>query len=527
MARKSSSKSSFTYTYDSAKKTVTCRWTCPLKLAMGKGSRYSTKDETVEPREGESFKTAIARTKRELAEIAKERIRLAEIQKQQWLRENKPEETTNVKIYAVEYLRNLPEDKICKGVKSKSRYYAKQYVTSFADWIAENIGEDLQLHQIEKEHCIKWLFYLSEEKGYAFSTVDTMKRSVQACFEIIEEDFEKAPFVYRNHFKKIKTKKIGLENTVVPRKENFTAEQLEYILKRAGEGRNHNKKMKLHTFAYFYFLMVTGWRDAVIADLKWKEIDLQHNIITKIHNKTEDSTGQRTRIYITPTMKWILEEVKKLPAPKRWKDYVFCYGREDTSDLIQSNVTKAQTHMRAMRKELELTSTSQHGKYKISPYAVHSIRGSMISLLKGAGHFNNDLVEYIVGHAGDSVSQTNYERFDNNPELYTREPLEFMEAMIGADKCFIWHILPPAIAQSRLDYEMPDGWQKKLLVNFWEQKAIDLLENHFYELKKAKCMTGAKQVNEIIQRANDLRNYTGASKVTVALVKTLIPVKGL
>ena len=180
-----------------------------------------------------------------------------------------------------------------------------------------------------------------------------------------------------------------------------------------------------------------------------------------------------------------------------------------------------------MRKELELTSTSQHGKYKISPYAVHSIRGSMISLLKGAGHFNNDLVEYIVGHAGDSVSQTNYERFDNNPELYTREPLEFMEAMIGADKCFIWHILPPAIAQSRLDYEMPEGWQKKLLVNFWEQKAIDLLENHFHELKKAKCMTGAKQVNEIIQRANDLRNYTGASKVTVALVKTLIPVKGL
>ena len=74
-------------------------------------------------------------------------------------------------------------------------------------------------------------------------------------------------------------------------------------------------------------------------------------------------------------MKWILEEVKKLPAPKKWKEYVFCYGRENTNNLIQSNVTKAQTHMRAMRKEMELNVTNTPGIYELNPYAVHSIRG--------------------------------------------------------------------------------------------------------------------------------------------------------
>ncbi|MBE6418738.1 MAG: site-specific integrase [Akkermansiaceae bacterium] len=524
MAKKSSSLD-LKYTYDSSSKKLVCRWTCPLKKAMGKSSRYSTKEETVTPNEGESFKSAIARTKVVLAEIAKEKIRLAEIQKQEWLRKNKPEKASNAKIYASEYLRNLPDSKICNGSKYKSRDSARKYVNCFANWLAENIGEDLQLHQIEKEHCIQWVYYLSEKKKYAFSSVDTMKRSVQACFEIIEEDFKDAPYKYRNHFKKIRTKKIGLDNTFVPRKEIFSAEQLEYILKRAGEGRNHNKKMKLHTFAYFYFLMVTGWRDAVIAELKWIDIDLKHNIITKIHNKTENSTQQRTRIYITPTMKWILEEVKKLPAPKKWKEYVFCYGRENTNNLIQSNVTKAQTHMRAMRKEMELNVTNKPGIYELNPYAVHSIRGSMISLLKGAGNFNNDLVEYIVGHSGDSVSENNYERFDDNPELYTRDALEFMEAMIGADKCFIWHVMPSEMAQRRLDCEMPNGWQRKLSVNFWDPKAIELMENYFSELKKSKNHTAAKLVNEIIMRANDMRNDTGLSKVTVSLVQSLLPTK--
>lgn len=527
MAVKRTKKGEFDFFYDTTTKKVTIRWTCPLALLQPTGSRYRTKTLPVEPESGEAFKTAKARVEKILIGIAKEEIQEAEVKAKHWKLQHDPD-TCNEKVYASEYLRNMRDEQLCGTANEKTRYFARQYVTAFADWITTNLGAEFELHQIKKDHCEEWLRYLEVEKKYSFATIGTMKRMVQYAFDRIEETFENSPFVYRNYFKNIKMKKCGLKKTVTPRKENFTIEQLEYILKRAGENRLHNNKMKLHTFAFFYFLMVTGWREGDVAGLKWDEIDLDNKIIRKLFKKTENSSGMTCKLYITPLMQWILEEVKKLPAPKKWKEYVFCYGREDTADLIGSNVTKAQSHIRKMRKEMGLTKTNDgNGVYAMNPYAVHSIRGTVTSLLKGVGNFNNDLVEYILGHVGDSVSQSNYERFDGNPELFTREPIEFMEAMIGADKCFIWHILPPAIAQSRLDYEMPQGWQKKLLVNFWEQKAVDLLENYFYALQKSNSMTGAKQVNDIIKRANEMRSYTGQSKVTVALIKNLIPVKDL
>lgn len=526
MAVKKTKKGKFDFFYDTTSKKVTIRWTCPLAILQPTGSRYKTKTQLVELYHGEAFKTAKARVEKELIALAEEEIQKAEVESKLWRLQHEPA-TCNEKVYASEYLRNMRDEQLCGTANEKTRYYAKQYVTAFADWIAANLGDEFELHQIRKAHCEEWLRYLEEEKKYSFATIGTMKRMVQYAFDRIEETFENAPFVYRNYFKNIKMKKCGLKKTVTQRKENFTIEQLEYILKRAGENRLHNKKMKLHTFAFFYFLMVTGWREGDVAGLKWDEIDLTNKVIRKLFKKTENSSGMVCKLYITPLMLWILEEVKKLPAPKKWKEYVFCYGRANTTDLIGSNVTKAQSHIRKMRKEMGLTKTNdENGVYAMNPYAVHSIRGTVTSLLKGAGNFNNDLVEYILGHVGDSISQSNYERFDGNPELYTRAPIEFMEAMVEADKCFIWHIMPPATAQSRLDSEMPQGWQKKLLVNFWEQKAVDLLENYFYELKKAKSVTGAKQVNEIIQRANDLRNDTGMSKVTIDLVQSLLPVKG-
>lgn len=528
MAVKKTKKGEFDFFYNTTTKKVTIRWTCPLAKTLvelrGCGCRYKEKTLLVLQEHGEAFKTAKARVEKELIAIAKEEIQKAEVEAKQWRLQNDPA-ARNEKVYAAEYLRNMREDKLCGTANEDTRYAARKYVTAFADWIAANLGEKFELHQINKDHCEEWLRYLEAEKNYSFASISTMKRMVQYPFDRIEEIFEKAPYAYRNPFKKISMKKCGLKNTVTERKENFTIEQLEYILKRAGENRQHNKKMKLHTFAFFYFLMVTGWREGDVAGLKWDEIDLKKRVIRKLFKKTKNSSGMVCKLYITPLMLGILEKVKELPAPKKWSEYVFCYGREDTADLIGSNVTKAQTHIRTMRKELGLTQKNEkNGVYAMNPYAVHSIRGTVTSLLKGAGNFNNDLVEFILGHVGDTVSQTSYERFDGNPELYTREPLEFMEAMIEAEKCFICNIYPPELAQSRLDNEMPSGWKTKLLVNFWEQKAVDLLENYFYTLKKSRSRTGAKQVNDIINRANEMRSCTGLPKVTDALVRSLLPI---
>ena len=526
MAIKKTKKGKFYFFYDTTAKKVTIRWTCPLALLKPTGSRYRESTEDVVLYHGEAFKTAKARVEKSLIAYAEEEIRKAEVESKLWRLQHDPD-TCNEKVYASEYLRNMKDEQLTGSADKKSRKAARDYVTAFADWIAANLGDEFELHKITKDHCEEWLRYLEVEKKYSFASIGTMKRMVQYAFDRIEETFEKSPVGSRNYFKKIKMKKCGLKKTVTPRKENFTIEQLGYILKRAGENRQHDKMMKLHTFAFFYFLMVTGWREGDVAGLKWDEVDLDNKIIRKLFKKTENSSGMVCKLYITPLMQWILEKVKELPAPKQWKEYVFCYGREDTANLIGSNVTKAQSHIRRIRQELGLTKTNKkNGVYAMNPYAVHSIRGTVTSLLKGAGNFNNDLVEYILGHVGDSVSQSNYERFDGNPELYTRAPIEFMEAMVEAERCFIWHIMPSGLAQQRLDAEMPSGWQTKLRVNFWEQKAIDLLNMHFHELKKSMSKTGAKEVNEIIQQANEMRNQTGMTNVTEALVQSLLPNKG-
>ena len=520
MAVKKTKKGEFDFFYDTATKKVTIRWTCPLAMAQGKNSRYKTKTLPVVLYHEEAFKTAKARVEKELMAIAEAEIKKVEGEAKHWKLQNDPD-ARNEKVYAAEYLRNMREEQVCGTANVKTRYYAKQYVTAFAGWIAENYGEKFELHQIKKDHCEDWLRYL-ESQGYSFATIGTMKRMVQYAFDRIEETFEDSIHAYRNHFKNIRMKNCGLKNTVINRKENYNTWQLEYILRRAGENRQHNKKMKLHTFAFFYFLMVTGWREGDVAGLKWDEIDFRSRIIHKHFKKTENSSGMHCKLYITPLMQEILEKVKELPAPKQWKEYVFCYGREDTADLIGSNVTKAQTHIRKMRQELDLTKThDKGGKYKMNPYAVHSIRGSVTSLLKGVGNFNNDLVEYILGHAGDSVSQTNYERFDGNPELFTRQPLEFMEVMVDAEETFLKLILPPSQAQGRMARKMPYGWQKKLLASFWEDESVKILEQ-WYNAHEHHSKV-ASTIKSVIRQANDWRWRDGSPTVTPAILRRFMP----
>ena len=153
----------------------------------------------------------------------------------------------------------------------------------------------------------------------------------------------------------------------------------------------------------------------------------------------------------------------------------------------------------------------------MNPYAVHSIRGSVTSLLKGVGNFNNDLVEYILGHAGDSVSQTNYERFDGNPELFTRQPLEFMEVMVDAEETFLKLILPPSQAQGRMDRKMPSGWQKKLLASFWEDESVKILEQ--WHNAHERHPNVASIIKSVIRQANDWRWRDGSPTVTPAILR--------
>lgn len=40
----------------------------------------------------------------------------------------------------------MRDEQLCGTSNEKTRYFAKQHVTAFADWIAANLGDEFELH---------------------------------------------------------------------------------------------------------------------------------------------------------------------------------------------------------------------------------------------------------------------------------------------------------------------------------------------------------------------------------------------
>lgn len=499
--------------YDKATKTVKVRWTDYAKVYLGyKGnSRYGNKQikcgTLYSRKEAEAELMAIAKREQQKS------IERAEELKKQGKRPSSKTSAKDDKVYASSFLRLLENDRITSSELPRTIRDCRNDVNRFADWLDKH-HPNIELKDVDDEVAKAYCTYLS--KNFAYSSVKTYRAHLVYTFNKIVAQFKKSPIKYTNPFREFRLTE-AVKNKVEGRKDIFTFEQLTYILKRAGENEKHKQPARIQRFAFFYLLIVTGWRVGDLAEFKWKDVDFKKRVITNLHGKTEDSTGVHTKIFMTNLMKEVLMTLQELERPKEFKDYLFSVGRGGVKNLRQRNVTNAQTHMDHMREELELHEVAERGKNKMHAHTIHSIRGSFITHM-APKRFDETLVNYIVGHKLTGINEKHYKRYDSDPELYTRDVIETMEQLVDARHAFNValygekHACGLMVEGDSIE-GMPDGWEEYLLQNrFWTEEGLAYL--------RFKAVQGSPPhvIKSMIRGLNAFRLEQGAKFVDASLV---------
>ena len=511
--------------WDKATKTVKVRWTDYEKVLHGaKGySRYG----------GMQRKCGVRYTRKQLEE---ELLAIANREQQKSIERAeayKKNGTTAISsnvtdiskaVVASSFLRLMEDKRITKSERPQTINDCRKDVNRFADWLDKH-HRNIELHKITKLIAQDYCRYLGEQHTY--SSVRTYKAHLVKVFNNIVDIFEESPIKYTNPFARFALNDV-LTDTVINRKSIFTIEQLAYILKRAGEHYKYRKAARIQRFAFFYLLIVTGWRVGDLAEFTWDCVDFNNRRVTNLHNKTAKSTGVYSKIYMTDLMQEILITLRDFERPKKYKKYLFSVGRDDVKDLRQRNVTNSQTHMDNIREELGLHEARKRGKNLMHTHTIHSIRGSFITHMSPP-RYDEKLVNYIVGHQLVDVNDTNYKRYDSDPEFYTREIIETMEGLVDARHAFNVALYGEKQACGLMTEgdsidDMPDGWEEYLLKNrFWTEEGLAYLRFKSVQGNPPHVIKG------MIAGLNKFRVKQGARWVDAALVEkyTGLPYDGL
>lgn len=491
--------------FDKDTNTVKVSWTYHDKAYLGKkgNSRYGNRQ-----RQCNSYLT------REEAEAE-----LLEIANREWLKGIERAEELKAKgvkrssksdkTYASSFLRALENERITSSHIPRTIKDCRRDVNRFADWLDKH-HPSIELKNVDEDVAKAYCAYLN--KNYAARSVKTYKAHLVYTFKSVVSMFKKANTYYTNPFREL-----GLSNNEDARKEIFNFEQLTYILKRAGENEKHKQPARIQRFAFFYLLIVTGWRIGDLAKFQWKDVNFKKRVITNLHGKTENRSAVHTRIYITNLMKEVLMALRDLKRPREFEDYLFSVDRDGVKNLQQRNVTNAQTHMDHMRKELELPEPVKRGKNKMHGHTIHSIRGSFITHMSPP-RYDEKLVNYIVGHKLTGVNEQHYKRYDSDPELYTRDIIETMESLVDARHAFNVVMYGEKHACGLLMEgdgiaDMPDGWEEHLLKErFWKEEGLAYLRF------KAAQGNPPHVIKGMIRGLSDFRVEQGARWVDAALI---------
>ena len=496
--------------YDKVTKTVSVRWTDYEKAYQGyKGnSRYRNRQikcGTIYSRkEAEEELMVIAKREQQKSIERAEELKAKGV---------KPSSVKDDKTYASSFLRLLDDKSITSSELPRTIRDCRNDVNRFADWLDKN-HPNIELKNVDDDVAKAYCNYLS--KKFAYSSIKTYRAHLVYTFNKIVSKFKKSPIRYTNPFREFRLTE-AVKNKVEGRKDIFNFEQLSYILKRAGENEKHKQPARIQRFAFFYLLIVTGWRVGDLAEFQWKDVNFKKRVITNLHGKTEDSTGVHTRIYMTNLMMEVLTALRDLKRPKEFEKYLFSVGRGGVKNLRQRNVTNAQTHMDHMREELELHEVVKRGKNKVHAHTIHSIRGSFITHM-APKRFDETLVNYIVGHKLTGINEKHYKRYDSEPETYTRDIIETMESLVDARHAFDVALYGEKHACGLLMEgdsiaDMPDGWEEYLLQNKrWTEEGIAYLRFKSVQGNPPSVIKG------LIRSLNKYREEQGAKCVDAALV---------
>lgn len=325
----------------------------------------------------------------------------------------------NKPLNAVDYLSSLT--RLTRSNKADSEKYAKASMDKFVGFLSKRYRA-LYLHQINSVIAEE---FIRTQKGYAYTSVETMRHHLAYIFGRICNQMEDSDLKYKNPWRTLIVKDIVTLKKKTP-KSFISPQQFKTVLKNLKVAKRISKRYATCLEAMFHMLWCYGWRICDIAGLKWSNVDFENRVISVTHSKTKDSSGLKTAVYLTDTMMELLNRCKFR------EDYVFdtCKRLGMKKNPTQNNEDNLRNFLRRQLDKMGLDETNKVGKRKVRPYTVHSIRGSVATLLK-LNDFGEERVAYLLGHAGKSIEERAYNRFYLLPKESTQAMVECMEGLIA------------------------------------------------------------------------------------------------
>lgn len=311
----------------------------------------------------------------------------------------------NRRFIAWEYFANV--EKVSGSTHPTTVERNRWVVNTFVDWLKANYPK-LYLHELSRQIAEEYITSLRATK--ALTTVKTFSQVLSWIMKRVLVATEDSDLKYRNPFENFDFSVIEHEAKV--RKAIFTVEQMKQLLEPLPPTNMSKTGIYRITHEIFYILFATGWRISDVCSINPStDVDWEKRTLTHIHGKTQ-KRGTRTVLYLTDRLYNFLLERKDQPS--LWPKYKLHSLRKAALARINA---------------LGFKEMYTKGKATFNAYCVHSTRGTVITWLKNA-NFNNDRINYLVGHCTQSVEGRSYNKFDYSPKEATEDLSLYLEKIM-------------------------------------------------------------------------------------------------
>ena len=247
------------------------------------------------------------------------------------------------------------------------------------DRLLEYLGATaaLPLDKLKPSHCTDFL--REELNRVSFGTVEYYLSMLRAAFNSAVRD----DLIRKNPFSAIPLRKIG--NPDATKRLPFTAEEMHTIMTKFP---THWREVVMTSF------LTGGQRLGDVCTLKWESINKKRNIITFRTGKT----GKELLVPITPQLKALFD------SKPQSDEYVFPemaakYQRRSTLSAQFTSLLKAYGIIEDSVKKLP------GSRRNISKKSFHSIRHTVVSMLRSSMLFSADIAREIVGHDSEAIER--------------------------------------------------------------------------------------------------------------------------
>jgi integrase len=263
--------------------------------------------------------------------------------------------------------------------------YAAKY-EKFRQWIKQAFPHAVYMKDVKTPAAEAYAEHLTSRK-LSPSSYNQHLNALALIWSVLfkKSQAQENPFAWNKQTRTGIQRRSIQSETHQRKKRPLTVEEIDELLKKAkGDYRT-----------LIMILVCTGQRRVDGVKLEWKAIDLDHNILTLVPQKTAKRTGKAVHIPLFPQLKAELLQRKqkgRYVMPKLVEQY------EKDSTVISKEIKKI--FDKAKIETTKVTDTTN--AKKIPDVGIHSLRHTFVTIARYAG-FPDPLIRQITGHSSESM----------------------------------------------------------------------------------------------------------------------------